>query len=908
MQAAIAALRGTEAGIERARVLHGERNEELAGVQGRYYQAGAEAARSEQALRHARELRDRLRNDLESVSGALDEARVLLARDQQQLDELTAMMAGSEPELASARAAEQASRTALASAEQAMQQWQSRWEEFSSAAAAASRKTLVERTRIEQLELRLNRLLAQRDRLERERDALTAVDLESETARAAALEQECRERVGSLQAAIAGTLEALQAARGRERALGSELDAARNAAQQARGRLVSLEALQKAALGQVQGQVVEWLAGQGLAGRPRLAQQIEVEAGWERAVETVLGDYLEAVCVDGLDAVAEVIDGLGAGRVGFVSLEGSMEPVSSGLSSRVRGPAGLAALLAGVSAVDTLAEALAIRRGLRPGESVITRDGIWIGPGWLRVTRDQDAHAGILERERELRALRDVAAEAAERAVAIEASLAEAREELRRLEDRRDDEQREANAAHRDQVNARAQLDSLRARAQQAAQRIERLAQEIDEASASIAADEAETRAARQTLEEGLAEMQSLEDRRAPLEAERERLRAALDDARRQAAADTAAMQQVAIRVESQRSTLASVRNALERVQHQVSQYAVRRSQVELQLAESEAPIAELERTLQGQLELRLAVEQELTESRRALDEADARLRELEQERLGREAAVDAARQAFEQIRFAVQESQLRRDSLLEQFAATHLELDEIRAQMPAGASAVSWESSLADVAGKIERLGAVNLASIEELTEQTERKEYLDRQFADLTEALNTLDEAIRKIDRETRTRFQDTFDRVNAGLKEKFPRLFGGGTAYLELVGDEVLSSGVTVMARPPGKRNATISQLSGGEKALTAVALVFSIFELNPAPFCILDEVDAPLDDHNVSRFCDIVRDMSERVQFIFVTHNKSTMELARQLVGVTMNEPGVSRLVAVDIDEAVRMAAS
>ena len=216
-------------------------------------------------------------------------------------------------------------------------------------------------------------------------------------------------------------------------------------------------------------------------------------------------------------------------------------------------------------------------------------------------------------------------------------------------------------------------------------------------------------------------------------------------------------------------------------------------------------------------------------------------------------------------------------------------------------------EVFVADVEGKIERLGQVNLAAIDEFKEQSERKEYLDKQFADLTEALNALESAIRKIDRETRERFQDTFDKVNAGLGAKFPRLFGGGNAYLELTGEDVLESGVAVMARPPGKRNSTISQLSGGEKALTAVALVFSIFDLNPAPFCLLDEVDAPLDEHNVGRFCDIVREMSERVQFVFITHNKITMELASQLVGVTMNEPGVSRLVSVDVDEALRLAA-
>jgi chromosome segregation protein len=258
-------------------------------------------------------------------------------------------------------------------------------------------------------------------------------------------------------------------------------------------------------------------------------------------------------------------------------------------------------------------------------------------------------------------------------------------------------------------------------------------------------------------------------------------------------------------------------------------------------------------------------------------------------------------------VKFSVQELRVRRETLLEQFAATRLELQDVVAALVAEANVTGWESALAETSDKIERLGQVNLAAIDEFKEQSERKEYLDRQFTDLNDALATLEDAMRTIDRETRTRFQDTFDRVNAGLKDKFPRLFGGGHAYLELVGEDVLEAGVAIMARPPGKRNSSISQLSGGEKALTAVALVFSIFELNPAPFCLLDEVDAPLDDNNVGRFCDIVKEMSERVQFVFVTHNKSTMELADQLLGVTMHEPGVSRLVTVDVEEAVRLAA-
>jgi chromosome segregation protein len=401
--------------------------------------------------------------------------------------------------------------------------------------------------------------------------------------------------------------------------------------------------------------------------------------------------------------------------------------------------------------------------------------------------------------------------------------------------------------------------------------------------------------------------MAELEDRRKALELERDELRASLAASRQQAEQCRNTAREVAIRAESRRTAHASLLAGIERLDGQIAQFELRRTDLEAQLAAGETAEAELKARLDEALGLRVAIEAELATARRALEETDAALRTLDERRLAAETAVQAAREQLEYVRYSVQELKVRRESLLEQFAATRLELAEVTAALAPEADAPTWEQRLGETSEKIERLGQVNLAAIDEFQEQSERKEYLDRQFADLTDALSTLEDAIRKIDRETRSRFQDTFDRVNAGLKDKFPRLFGGGQAYLELVGDDVLESGVAIMARPPGKRNSSISQLSGGEKALTAVALVFSIFELNPAPFCLLDEVDAPLDDNNVGRFCEIVRDMSSRVQFIFVTHNKSTMELANQLLGVTMNEPGVSRLVAVDVDEAVRLAA-
>jgi chromosome segregation protein len=339
----------------------------------------------------------------------------------------------------------------------------------------------------------------------------------------------------------------------------------------------------------------------------------------------------------------------------------------------------------------------------------------------------------------------------------------------------------------------------------------------------------------------------------------------------------------------------------------QIGQLQTRREELQRQLSEAEGPLEDLARQLEVKLEERLVVERDLTAAREELSSVEGRMRELDARRVASEEGVEEARRLLDEVRLAAQEIKVRRESLLERFRSTQFELEAVYAEMPPEATIASWDEALSEITQKIERLGQVNLAAIDEFKEQSERKEYLDRQFKDLTDALETLETAIRKIDRETRARFQDTFDRVNAGLKERFPRLFGGGHAYLELAGEDVLDAGVAIMARPPGKRNSTINQLSGGEKALTAVALVFSIFELNPAPFCLLDEVDAPLDDNNVGRFCETVREMSQRVQFLFITHNKTTMELAQQLMGVTMHEPGVSRLVAVDVEEAVRMAA-
>ena len=387
-----------------------------------------------------------------------------------------------------------------------------------------------------------------------------------------------------------------------------------------------------------------------------------------------------------------------------------------------------------------------------------------------------------------------------------------------------------------------------------------------------------------------------------------EELLAAYNEARDAAERERAALARTTIELESRRVARESANASLVRLRAQQQQLHARAIQLEEEISGSEPAITAMQTDLSAQLEKQLQVDRTLVASRDELEQVEAGLRASEGQRMTAEKCVAASRESADAVRMQVRELEIRRESVMENFAAIGASLDTVLSEMPGDADAQRWQESLEEVRKKIDRLGPINLAAIEQFNEQSERKRYLDAQNSDLTAALETLEQAIRKIERETRSRFQETFDNINQGLKRIFPRLFGGGHAYLSLEGDDVLAAGVTVMARPPGKRNSHIHLLSGGEKALTAVALIFSIFELNPAPFCLLDEVDAPLDEANVGRFCDIVREMSERVQFVVITHNKTTMEMVNQLTGVTMNEPGVSRLVSVDLDAAVQLAAS
>ncbi|KRE88987.1 chromosome segregation protein SMC [Frateuria sp. Soil773] len=901
--------RQAEAQLESVRERHTGASEHLNAVQAEVYKVGAEIARVEQQVRHNRETAERLQRAHGEAEREHAELAAHIASDREQIEALRMALAEGEPKLEALQQMQDDTAEALRSTEIKLADWQQRWDSHTRTAGEASRAAEVERTKLAYLDRQAVDLSRRREALDNEHKATDIAALDAAAEQLHAEHDTQRERVESLGSLLDQHKLSHERVQDEERQLQSTLNEARQQLQTARGRLASLEALQHAALGQEESAASSWLSRLGLDKSRRLGESLQVEAGWETAVETALSGFLDSVLVDGSHALAGEFCGLENADVALLdSVEGGANTAGT-LAAHVRGPAAAVAILGHVLTAETLDDAhrrVASLSALAPYQSVMTRAGEWLGPGWARVRRAQGSQVGVLAREREIRTL-------TAQVEALEARIEEATGQLDDLRTRkfeaeraRDDAQRELYNAHRRQSELAGQLQSHRGKMETARARAEKVAGELSELVDQLDELQGQTREARARLDESVNNMGDLEDQRRELENERRALLEAREEARMNAREAADQSHALALGLESKRSSLASLEQALARMDAQLRQIEARRTEVAEQLAAGSDPIAELEAERQAYLDQRLLVDRQLVEARRALEDCDAEFRRLEQQRQQTEQHLAGLREKLSEKRLAAQALQLRAQQLAEAITASGLELEPLLAELPEDVDAAQWRQQLGEIGQKIVRLEPVNLAAIQEHAEQSERKTYLDNQLADLVSAMETLEGAIKKIDRETRQRFKETFDKVNAGVQALFPRLFGGGHAYLELTGDDLLDTGVSIMARPPGKRPSNISLLSGGEKALTAVSLVFAIFGLNPAPFCLLDEVDAPLDEANVGRFSNMVKEMSEKVQFIFVSHNKATMEAATQLCGVTMREPGVSRLVQVDLAEAAKLA--
>ncbi len=903
----LAEQRQREAQIETGREAHTAAGEHLNSVQGEVYKVGAEIARVEQQIEHSRVLAEQLERARLETERAHQELAEHIATDSNQVESLRLTLSDSAPQREALHEAVENAAEILRIAEASLAEWQEQWDVYSRSSSEAAQAAEIERTRLDYLDRQCVEADRRREALEAEKKAADLVELTRALEVLDGEQAQLREKVEALTAALDERRQTFERIVESERGLQTSLSAKRGELEKSRGRLASLEALQHAALADDAGVVDEWLKRLGISATRRLGEVLDVDNGWERAVETVLQGWLDAVLVDAPDTLQGELAHLAETDLTLLAKATSETSGPAGtLAAHVRGPSAALNLLARVRTAHSLVEAHGLLADLAWGESIITADGEWVGKGFVRVARAQGSQVGVLAREREIAELssriEQLAAEIEEHAGALENSR------IARLdaERDRDDAQRETHAGHRRLAEISGQLQSHRGRLDSAQERLLRVDAELAELVGKLDDDHTQIREARGRLDSAVERMGVLEQQRQQLDAGRRQLLEAREEARMNAREARDTEHQAALSVESKRSALSSLEQSLQRMMAQLSQLDTRRGEIAAQLESRGDPLAELEAERQVCLNQRLLVDRQLVEARKALEEQDAEMRKFETERNRIADALTERREHLSNLRLNEQERRLHAQTLETAIVDAGFEIEALFAELPVEIDAEQWRKDLDDLEQKIRRLEPVNLAAIQEYEEQSQRKVYLDAQLTDLGTALETLEAAIRKIDRETRQRFKDTFDRVNTGVQELFPRLFGGGQAYLELTGDDLLTTGVSIMARPPGKRITSISLLSGGEKAMTAVALVFSIFRLNPAPFCLLDEVDAPLDEANVGRFSAMVTEMSQNVQFIFVTHNKSTMEAASQLCGVTMREPGVSRLVQVDLAEAAKLA--
>jgi chromosome segregation protein len=911
LEARTAELRHGEAELETIRQAHYAAGDELHVSQASLNEAALEVSRLEERIRYVVEGRARVEQRLLELKAQNEQWGQRQADAQTELEQIAEQIATADEagEMLAAQAEEQADN--LPSFEDAVRAAQNLSNEQRTKVAAVQQQIQVLAAESRNVEDQRRQFNARRDKLGGERSQLAAPDQDrlaelkrqfdaAEEAQAIADERlhELGEQVPSLDDARRAKQDAVNAEGGKQADLSARLDA--------------LRALQEKV--QTEGKLKPWLAKHGLDGIKGLWTKIHIEAGWESALEAALRERMGALEVGRLETVRAFASDAPPARLAFYTPPqaaiANTHQTLSRLSDLLRlNDAGMKALLndwlEGVYTAADIDEALASRSKLTHGEVIMTRDGHAVSPFGVSFYAPDSEQAGMLARaqeienlERQLRAQVLIAEESRGALIRAEAAYTEASQRL--VVARREAGETQTRA-HQLQV----EWLRLSQQAEQTSTRRAQLDEELAEIDAQLE-DLAERNATGEARFEELdMQLATTQERHAELDdavigAERK-----LADAREQ----LRALERQSQEAQFSARALGARRGELQRGIETAAQQLAGNEQSHAQLQEELDRLtdAAAQAGLQTALALRLEREAALGAKRSEYDDLTQRLRRADEQRLQHEQSLQPLRDRITKLQLEEQAAQLGGAQYLDQLVAAAVDFEALSAGIEAnGVKLTGLQSEIDRINREINALGAVNLAALDELTASRERKTFLDAQNADLVEAMTTLEDAIHKIDLETRDLLASTFDQVNGHFGRMFPELFGGGNAKLVMTGDEILDAGVQVMAQPPGKKNSTIHLLSGGEKALTAIALVFAIFQLNPAPFCLLDEVDAPLDDANTERYAKLVKQMSEGTQFLFISHNKIAMEMAEQLIGVTMQEQGVSRIVTVDMDAAVSLA--
>ncbi|MGK0297839.1 MAG: chromosome segregation protein, partial [Gammaproteobacteria bacterium] len=912
VEQSIAKLRHIESDIEKKRQDLSAANESFNEVQSSYYQVGGDISQLEQKIEYSNEKISTLTKDIENINESINKAKEQYKTDKQKLDGLIEKAKTLEPELLGSRSDSNKAYDSLNHAEQAMQKWQDEWDAYKEADADFNQQIEVSNTRINHLKEGLEEIFYRREGLTQESDTVEKERLGGKLEDLdASLEVKLSEVLDAKETLVS-KLNQVVVSRNKMTSVQEKVTESRTQQQKIEGTLAALVSLQKGNADIGQDQIEGWLTKLGLDSTKRLYEEINVEPDWAHALETVLGQHLQSHIVKNFDETINALNSLASGNISLVSSESQNYLKTDNLNTRLIDKVSYTGSLADnilqqVYTAEDITEALHIYPNLAASESVVTRSGIWIGLGWVRVNQSSEEDS-ILLREQRIQSLKSENDKLLGDINELGSDLESIRVELNNAEVQQKNAENYVNELQQGLTTTQSHTAEIRGKNQTAQKRLEQILEELEVLKDREESSKKEISNIDNSLERTRNDKTNLEAQKNQLIEIKNKHQELLDGARNTWQSTHEQSHEIALQLESLSSQKASFEQANKRTEIQIGNFSGQLTDLQNLLIQVKEPLLEIRKSLEAKLAIRIETEKKLSQSRETVQSLESNIREKEVLRSTAEQESEECRLILENLRLESQEIKVRLQTILEQLQTENHQPEKILAELEEGASKEEWHQKISKTEQKIHRLGPINLAAIDEYNQLNERKQYLDLQNNDLTEALTTLENAIRKIDKETRTRFKETFDNINDNLKEMFPILFGGGHALLELTGNDLLDTGVAIMARPPGKKNSSIHLLSGGEKAMTAVALVFAIFKLNPAPFCILDEVDAPLDDTNAGRFSDLLKQMSSEVQFLVITHNKITMEIAQQLLGVTMHEAGVSRLVTVDIEEAIQLAAS
>jgi len=909
LEAQMASLRKTESLLETLRQQNYASTEAVQLAQTSYYETNADVSNLENQVKHTQEARERLSAQLQQIAAQMQKVETQSQSLQENLQQLTQQqLEAGESEVSSANMLEQV-RAALPEAERAHAASQHSHGDAQRALTEAEQNIRLESTNLEHLARTLAETGQRLQRLTAEQNSLQ-LPAESEL-------QQKQNQYEHAQAEIARLEKNMVELKQREHEKTEKIKALRESRLHDERSLAQINA-QVASLTKIQeslgheSKLDAWLKSSGLDSQARLWQKLKIATGWETALEAVLGARLNAVLQDGGTNKLSPANRPPAALV--ICMPGATEqPATSNghwqaMSAIVEvGEPSLLPLVAdwlsGIYLLEDEVEPEAARNKLNAGEVLVNRQGDVYARHSVAFHAAQSALHGVLERQRELAELQNQLPQLNERLTQRVDELQQAEQSLRQLQTSHQEQQQTLRGITQSLHQLTLEIQRLQQQRQHVLDRQKVLQSEQTSLQQRVGSLQADQLQKQKSLEAIRASLGALQNQREQTRAERQRTEFALNGVRDSLQKAERLAQEKQFNLKLISNNINEINNRINALIEEKQSLLMRQKEAETML--EAARMDGLKANLDSALSLKQLREAELAAARNAMAVAEQELQAQERNRMQNEQMLHPLRDKLEQARLQEQQARLYFEQCQQALVATGLDEAKLSENLPLSAKASELERNTLALNSQIEELGPVNLAAIQELASESERKAYLDSQALDLEQAIATLEDAIKRIDKETRSRLQHTFDEANRHFGELFITLFGGGQAKLELLGEEILDTGMQVFAQPPGKKNSTIHLLSGGEKALTALALVFALFKLNPAPFCLMDEVDAPLDDSNTERFCNMVRKMSERTQFLFVSHNKITMEMAQQLIGVTMQESGVSRIVEVDIEAALQM---